>query len=94
MSTTAAGILDAKTVKKWAKANEKLFKALQKQLDKADDVDVVIRELDVSEPSVRAFRNLARRLKRELPTAGRLRQRLLREAKGEVKRYGKILEQL
>ena len=88
VSTT---VLDLATVKKWAKAQEKLFVALKKQLDKTEDVDLVLKGLDVKEPSLRALRNSARKLQREFPAAARFRSKLLREVDGEIKRFGKIL---
>ncbi len=91
MSNSSANVLDLKAVKKWAKAQEKLFKQLKKKFDKADDVAVVLKELDVSEPSQRSLRNRGRKLQREFPTAARFRRKLLRELDVELKRFSKIL---
>lgn len=91
MSNSSANVLDLKTVKKWAKAQEKQFKQLKKKFDKADDVAVALKELDVSEPSLRSLRNRGRQLQREFPTAARFRQKLLKEVDVELKRFGKIL---
>jgi hypothetical protein len=89
-STSSA--LDLATVKKWAKAQEKQFKQLKKQLEKSEDVTVVLKGLDVTDPGMRGLRNKARKLQREFPTPARYRQKLLREVEGEVKRFGKILQ--
>ena len=83
--------LDLSTVKKWAKAQEKLLKGVKKQLDKSEDVAVVLKGLDVSEPSLRSLRNRARKLQREFPTPARFRRNVLREVDGELKRFGKLL---
>jgi len=83
--------LDLSTVKKWAKAQEKLFKAVQKQLNKSDDIGAALKALDVSEPSLRSLRNKARKLQREFPTAARFRGKVLREVEVELKRFGKLL---
>ena len=89
--TKASAPLDLGTVKKWAKAQEKLFAQLKKQLEKSEDVAVVLKGLDVAEPELRRLRNKGRKLQREFPTPARFRQKLLREVDGEVKRFGKIL---
>jgi hypothetical protein len=83
--------LDLATVKKWAKAQEKQFNQLKRLLDKSEDVAVVLKGLDVSEPGLRSFRNRARKLQREFPTPARSRQKVLREVEGEIKRFAKIL---
>ncbi len=83
--------LDLATIKKWAKAQEKQFKLLKKQLDKTEDVMSVPKGLDVSDAGLRSLRNRARKLQREFPTAARFRQKLLKEVDGELKRFGKIL---
>jgi hypothetical protein len=83
--------LDLRTVKQWAKAQEKQLKQLKKALDKADDIAPVLKQLDVSEPGLRSLRNKARKLNREFPTAARFRGKVLREVDLELKRFGKIL---
>jgi hypothetical protein len=90
-NASMSGPIDLATVKKWAKAQEKQFKQLKKQLDKSEDVSGVLKGLDVSDPGLRSLRNRARKLQREFPTAARFRQKLLREVDGEIKRFGKIL---
>lgn len=89
--STNTSNLDLGTVKKWAKAQEKQLKDLKKQLDKADDVTVVLKGLDVTDPGMRSLRNRARKLQREFPTPARFRSKLGREVDGEIKRFGKIL---
>jgi hypothetical protein len=83
--------LDLATIKKWAKAQEKQFKLLKKQLDKSEDVASVLKGLDASDAGLRSLRNRARKLQREFPTAARFRQKLLKEVDGELKRFAKIL---
>ena len=90
-TSTTANPLDLGTVKKWAKAHVKSLSSLKKKLDKSDDVEAVLKTLDVAEPALRTLRNKARKLKREFPTAARFRSKLLREVDIEVKRYTKIL---
>lgn len=89
--TRAPSPLDLGTVKKWAKAQEKLFVQLKKQLEKSEDAAAVLKGLDVTEPELRRLRNAGRRLQREFPTPARFRQKLLREVDGEVKRFGKLI---
>lgn len=83
--------MDLATIKKWAKAQEKQFKLLKKQLDKTEDPTSVLKGLDVSDAGLRSLRNRARKLQREFPTAARFRQKLLKEVDGELKRFDKIL---
>ena len=83
--------LDLRTVKQWAKAQEKQLKQLKKALDKADDIAPVLKQLDVNEPGLRSLRNKARKLNREFPTAARFRSKVIREVDLELKRFGKIL---
>ena len=83
--------LNLATVKKWAKAQEKQFRLLKKQLDKSEDVASVLKGLDVSNAGLRSLRNRARKLQREFPTAARFRQKLLKEVDSELNRFGKIL---
>jgi hypothetical protein len=90
MSNSTTNALDLRTVKHWAKAQEKQLKQLRKTLDKADDISLALRQLDVSEPTLRSLRNKARKLNREFPTAARFRQKVLREIDTEVKRFGKM----
>lgn len=91
MSNASANVLDLKAVKKWAKAQEKQFKQLKKKFDKADDIAVALKELDVSEPALRTLRNKARKLQREFPTAARFRKKVIREVDTELKRFTKLL---
>ena len=91
MSNSKTNPLDLRTVKQWAKAQEKQFKQLKKALDKTDDIAPVLKQLDVSEPGLRSLRNKARKLNREFPTAARFRKKVLREVDLELKRFGKIL---
>lgn len=90
-TSDASSPLDLATVKKWAKAQDAQFRQLKKLLEKSDDVAVVLKGLDVTEPGLRSLRNKARKLQREFPTPARFRQKLLREVDGEVKRFAKIL---
>lgn len=92
MSNSTSGTpLDIGTVKKWAKAHVKSFSSLKKLLDKADDIEGVLKNLDVSEPALRTLRNKARKMKREFPAAASFRKKLVREVDSEIKRYSKIL---
>lgn len=83
--------LDLGTVKKWAKAQEKQFKELKKQLGKSEDVGEVLKTLNVDDPGMRSFRNRARKLHREFPAPARFRSKVMREVDGELKRYSKML---
>jgi hypothetical protein len=87
-----ASTLDLGTVKKWAKAQERQFKEVKKQLEKSEDPTVVLRALDVSDPGLRTFRNKARKLQREFPTPARFRSKVVREVDSELKRFRKLLE--
>ena len=91
MSNSTTSQLDLRSVKQWAKAQEKQFKQLRKQLDKADDIALALKQLDVSDPGLRSLRNKARKLHREFPTAARFRKKVLREVDTELKRFAKIL---
>jgi hypothetical protein len=91
MSNASTNVLDLATVKKWVKAQEKQFKQVKKQLDKADDIGLALKQLDVTEPALRTLRNKARKLQREFPTAARFRKKVLREVDTELKRFAKLL---
>lgn len=92
MSTKAnSSTLDLRTVKTWAKGQTKQLTALRKELDRADDVGVVLKNIDVSDPGMRTIRNRGRKLLREFPTAARSRSKLLREVDMEIKRFNKLL---
>jgi phage-related tail protein len=91
MSNASTNVLDLATVKKWVKAQEKQFKQLKKQLEKADDIGLALKQLDVTEPALRSLRNKARKLQREFPAAARFRKKVLREVDTESKRFAKLL---
>jgi hypothetical protein len=87
----APTVLDLAAVKKWARAQEKQFRQLKKQLEKSEDVSVVLKGLDVAEPGLRSLRNRARKLQREFPAPARFHKKVLREVDGEIKRFAKLL---
>jgi hypothetical protein len=92
MSTkTTSSTLDLRTVKTWAKGQAKQLTALRKGLERAEDVSVVLKNVDISDPGMRTMRNRGRKLLREFPTPARSRSKLLREVDLEIRRFEKIL---
>jgi len=86
-------IVTVKVVRKWTKDRLKGLKVLQKQLSKRSvDVDAVVKELDPE--GWRDFRKKARALKAQSRNATSFKNRLLREAIRDSKRFTKILAQL
>jgi hypothetical protein len=87
--------ISKKAVRKWALDWAKRFKEIRTRIVKAgDDFEPVLKELDVSSPSYRLFRNAARKLKRESSTAGRYGRGVLKLVDAEIKHYGKLAESL
>ena len=87
--------LTKKDVRKWAQEWARRYKDLRKSLDKAgDDFDGVLKTLDVDAPTWRAFRNQARKLKREASTPTRFQRGVLKLVDGEIKAYGKLADSL
>jgi hypothetical protein len=87
--------ISKKAVRKWALDWAKRFKEVRAKIVKAgDDFEPVLKELDVSAPSYRLFRNAARKLKRESSTAGRYGRGVLKLIDAEIKHYAKLAENL
>jgi hypothetical protein len=87
--------ISKKAVRKWALDWAKRFKELRAKVAKAgDDFDGALKDLDVSSPTWRTFRNAARKLKREAPTAGRYGRGVLKLIDAELKHYTKLAESL
>jgi hypothetical protein len=78
--------------RKWTKDRLRGLKDLQKQLAKSADVDAIVKGLDPE--SWKDFRKKARKLKAESRTASSFKNRLVKEAARDSKRFTKILEQL
>lgn len=87
----SASTLDLGVVKTWAKAQEKQFRELKKQLVRSENLAEVLKKLSVDDPGMRTFRNRARKLQREFPAPTRFRSKVMREVDGELKRYSKLL---
>ena len=84
-----------KAVRKWALDWAKRFKDMRRSLEKAgEDFDGVLKGLDVESPTLRLFRNAARKLKREATTAGRYEKGVLKMIDREIKHYTKIADTL
>ena len=87
--------LTKKDVRKWAQEWARRYRDLRKSLDRAgDDFDGVLKTLDVDAPTWRAFRNQARKLKRESTTPTRFQRGVLKLVDGEIKAYGKLADSL
>lgn len=86
------GIVTVDDVRKWTKDRLRSLKDLQKQLAKADDVDALVKGLDAD--GWKDFRKKARQLKAASRTATSFKNRVVKEASRESKRFTKILEQL
>lgn len=78
--------------RKWTKERLRSLKDLQKQLAKADDVDALVKGLDAE--GWKDFRKKARKLKSISRTAASYKNRVVKEAGRDSKRFTKILEQL
>jgi ABC-type phosphate transport system auxiliary subunit len=86
-------IVTVDSVRKWTKDRLRSIKDLQKQLAKsAVDVDSLVKQLDAD--SWKDFRKKARQLKAQSRTASSFKNRLVKEATRESKRFTKVLEQL
>jgi hypothetical protein len=87
--------ISKKAVRKWALDWAKRFKELRSKLVKAgDEIEPVLKELDVTSPSYRLFRNATRKLKRESKTPTRYGRGVLKLVDAEIKHYGKLSESL
>ncbi len=85
-------IVSVDSVRKWTKDRLRNIKDLQKQLTKSENVGDVVKQLDAE--GWKDFRKKARQLKSQSRTESSFKNRLLKEAGRESKRYTKILEQL
>jgi biopolymer transport protein ExbB/TolQ len=85
-------IVTVDSVRKWTKDRLRSLKDLQKQLTKSDDVAAVVKQLDAD--GFKDFRKKARQLKSISRTESSFKNRLLKEATRESKRFTKVLEQL
>jgi len=85
-------IVTVDSFRKWTKERLRSLKALQKQLTKSEDVDAVVKQLDAA--SWKDFRKKARALKAQSRTAASYKNRVVKEAGRDSKRFTKILEQL
>jgi len=84
-----------KAVRKWASDWVKRFKDIRRSLEKAgDNFDGVLKGIDVESPTLRLFRNQARKLKREASTALRYERGVLKLIDVEIKHYTKIADVL
>jgi hypothetical protein len=88
--------ISKKGVRKWAQDWAKRFKELRRALEKAGDdgFEGVLKELAVDAPTWRAFRNQARKLKRESTTANRFQRAVLKLVDRETKEYSKLADAL
>lgn len=87
--------ISKKAVRKWASDWTKRFKELRARSQKSDEaLDSSLKELDVSSPTWRLFRNQARKLKRESATAGRYSRGVLKLIDAEIKHYSKLADHL
>ena len=85
-------IINADSLRKWTKEHLRGLKDLQKQLNKSDDVQAVVKQLDAD--TWKDFRKKARQLKQLSRTESSYRNRLLKEAARESKKFTKVLELL
>jgi len=92
--TTNSHNISKKAVRKWAVDWTKRFKELRSKVVKAgDDFEPALKELDVTTPTWRLFRNATRKLKRE-STAGRYGRGVVKLIDAEIKHYTKISDGL
>lgn len=92
---SASQNITKKAVRKWAQDWARRYTEIRKTLDKAgDDLEGALKGIDVSAPSLRLFRNAARKLKREATTPARFKRELFKLIDAELKRYGKIADVL
>ncbi len=85
-------IVTVDSVRKWTKDRLRSLKDLHKQLTKSGNVGDIVKQLDAE--GWKDFRKKARQLKSVSRTESSFKNRLLKEAGRESKRYTKILEQL
>lgn len=78
--------------KQWTKDRLRSLKDLQKQLVKSEDVDALVKQLDAE--GWKEFRKKARQLKSISRTPSSFKNRVLKEAGRDSKRFTKILAQL
>lgn len=78
--------------RKWTKEHLRSLKDLQKQLNKSDDVQTVVKQLDAV--AWKDFRKKARQLKQLSRTESSYKNRLLKETARETKKFTKVLELL
>lgn len=84
-----------KAVRKWALDWAKRFKDVKRSLEKAgENFEGVLKDLDVESPTLRLFRNAARKLKRESTTVTRYERGLHKLIDREIKHYTKIADTL
>ena len=85
-------IVTVDSFRQWTKDRLRSLKDLQKQLSKSGDVDAVVKQLDAE--GWKDFRKKARQLKALSRTEASFKNRLVKEATRDSKRFTKILEQL
>jgi ABC-type phosphate transport system auxiliary subunit len=85
-------IVTVDSFRKWTKDRLRSLKDLQKQLTKSEDVGAIVKQLDAD--GWKDFRKKARQLKSQSRTESSFKNRLLKEATRESKRFTKVLEQL
>lgn len=87
--------ISKKAVRKWALDWTKRFKELRSKVEKAgDDFEGALKDLDVTSPTWRLFRNASRKLKRESATANRYSRGVLKMIDAEIKHYTKVADSL
>ncbi|MET0286576.1 MAG: hypothetical protein ABW352_18985 [Polyangiales bacterium] len=87
--------ISKKAVRKWAIDWTKRFKELKTKVAKAgDDFEGALKELDVSAPTWKAFRNAARKVKRESKTPLRYGRGVQKLIDAEIKHYSKLADSL
>lgn len=85
-------IVTVDSLRKWTKDRLRSLKDLQKQLAKSEDVDSIVKQLDAE--GWKDFRKKARQLKAQSRTPSSFKNRVVKEAGRDTKRFTKILEQL
>jgi ABC-type phosphate transport system auxiliary subunit len=84
--------LTVDSIRKWTKERLRDLKDLQKQLAKSEDVGAVVKQLDAE--GWKEFRKKARQLKSQSRTEASFKNRVVKEAVRDTKRFTKVLEQL
>jgi len=85
-------IVTVDQIRKWTKDRIRSLKDLQKQLVKSEDADTLVKQLDAE--GWKDFRKKARQLKSISRTPASFKNRVLKEAGKDSKRFTKILAQL